>query len=157
MSRIAFLTCHLTGTGHLVRTLALARTAQRLGHEVTVITGGRPLPHIDHGDLNVVQLPPVRVHRLEFTTLREPDGTLVTDAFMAERMSRLTEALRDLKADALVTELFPLGRRILSSEFLSAIETARLVNPQVAVISSVRDIPEPKPKRPTQTDRKSVC
>ncbi|MEM9059969.1 MAG: glycosyltransferase [Pseudomonadota bacterium] len=151
MSRVAFLTCHLTGTGHLIRTLALARTAQRLGHEVTLITGGRPLPHIDHTGLEVVQLPPVRVHRMEFTTLREPDGTLVTDAFMAERMARLTAALREIKADALITELFPLGRRILAKEFLSAIETARLANSQVAIISSVRDIPEPKPKRLTET------
>ena len=27
MSKLAFLTCHLTGTGHLIRTLALARAA----------------------------------------------------------------------------------------------------------------------------------
>ena len=151
MSKIAFLTCHLTGTGHLIRTLTLARAAQRRGHDVTVITGGRPLPHIDATGLNVVQLPPVRVYRFEFTTLREPDGNLVTDAYMAERLALLRSTLSDQRPDALITELFPLGRRVLRDEFLAAIDTARSANLKTAVICSVRDIPEPKPSRLTET------
>lgn len=151
MSKLAFLTCHLTGTGHLIRTLTLARAAQRRGHDVTVITGGRPLPHIDHTGLNVVQLPPVRVYRMEFTILREPDGKVVTDAYMAERLTVLKSVLTDLRADALITELFPLGRRVLADEFLAAIDAARAANLKAAVICSVRDIPEPKPRRLTET------
>ncbi|MEM7213696.1 MAG: glycosyltransferase, partial [Pseudomonadota bacterium] len=148
---IAFLTCHLTGTGHLIRTLTLARTAQRQGHDVTLITGGRPLPHIDHSGLEVVQLPPVRVHRMEFTILREPDGNLVTESYMANRLTMLSSTLRELKPDALVTELFPLGRRVLAQEFLAAIEATTAVNRKAAVVCSVRDIPEPKPKRLTES------
>lgn len=151
MSKIAFLTCHLTGTGHLIRTLTLARATQRRGHDVTLITGGRPLPHIDATGLNVVQLPPVRVYRFEFTTLREPDGHLVTDAYMAERLALLRSTLSDQRPDALITELFPLGRRVLRDEFLAAIDTARSANLKTAVICSVRDIPEPKPSRLTET------
>ena len=51
----------------------------------------------------------------------------------------------------LVTELFPFGRRVLAEEFLAAIETAKDVNPDAAVICSVRDVPEPKPKRLSET------
>ena len=151
MSKLAFLTCHLTGTGHLIRTLALARTAQRLGHDVTLITGGRPLAHIDHSGLNVIQLPPVRVRRMEFTILREPDGNLITEAYMANRLTQLCSSLRELAPDALITELFPLGRRVLAQEFLSAIDTVKAVNRLAAIICSVRDIPEPKPKRLTES------
>ena len=151
MSKLAFLTCHLTGTGHLIRTLALARAALKMGHDVTLITGGRHLGHIDYTGLNVVQLPPVRVLRMEFTILREPSGELVSEEYMASRMTMLTDTLRQIRPDALITELFPLGRRVLAPEFLSAIEATRIANAQAAVITSVRDIPEPKPKRLTET------
>ena len=150
MSRIVFLTCHLTGTGHLVRTLALARAAARSGHEVRVITGGRSLSHLDTSGLEMVQLPPLVVRGLEFSVLREPNGELVSEAYMAERLRVLAGELSAHPPDALITELFPLGRRAMAEEFLAAIAAARTVNPDVAVISSVRDIPEPKPKRLTE-------
>ena len=150
MSRITFLTCHLTGTGHLVRTLALAKAAVRRGHEVTVITGGRPLAHLDMSGLEVVQLPPVTVCAFEFSALREPDGSPVSDGYMAKRLRLLEDHLWTTRPDALVTELFPLGRRVLADEFMGAIAAARGGNASVAVLSSVRDIPEPKPKRLTE-------
>ena len=40
--RITFLSNHLSGTGHLVRVLQLARAARARGHDATVISGGRP-------------------------------------------------------------------------------------------------------------------
>lgn len=151
MTRIAFLTCHLTGTGHLVRTLALARAAAAAGAEVTVVSGGRPLPHLDAGGLRLVQLPPVTVPDFDFSTLRRPDGTVADMAYLGERRAALTEAMEALRPDALVTELFPLGRRILAAEFEHAIAEARRVNPAVAILSSVRDIPEP-PRKPGRVE-----
>lgn len=142
MARLVFLVCHLTGTGHLVRTLTLAGTAARRGHDVTVVSGGRPLDHLAR-EVPLVQLPPVTVRGLEFSVLRKPDGTLVDDAYMAERRAMLEPALTG--TDALVTELFPFGRRALADEFLHAIRTAR--GQRAAILASVRDIPEPKPKR----------
>lgn len=150
MSRIVFLSCHLTGTGHLIRTLALACRARAAGHTVSVITGGRPLAHIDTRDVDVVQLPPVGVRDFEFTILRMPDGSLVTEAYMADRLAALKQHLAGVRPDALITELFPLGRRVLAEEFMSAIAIARKINPDVVVLSSVRDIPEPKPRRLTE-------
>ncbi|MEM7423096.1 MAG: glycosyltransferase [Pseudomonadota bacterium] len=151
MSRLVFLTCHLTGTGHLVRTLTLARTAQRLGHEAVVITGGRMVPHIDLSGLSVVQLDPIFVKRFEFHNLRDANGGPATEAYMASRRAALERNISELAPDALITELYPFGRRVLAEEFLAGIIAARTVNPKVAVISSIRDIPEPKPKRLTET------
>jgi predicted glycosyltransferase len=144
--RIAFLCCHLSGTGHLVRTLALAAAAERQGHAPTVISGGRPLAHIEPR-VPFVQLPPVAARGLDFTTLRLPDGTAVSADHMDGRRRRLTERLSELRADALVTELYPFGRRMLDAEFRAAIGAARDANPACAILASVRDIPEPKPHR----------
>lgn len=151
MSRIGFLSCHLTGTGHFVRTLALARAVQTRGHEVLVMTGGRPLPHVDPRPVEVVQLPPVTVQAFEFSTLRTASGELVDDAYMATRRGAIASALARFRPDALVTELFPFGRRVLAEEFLDAIAATKAVNPEAAVICSVRDVPEPKPKRLSET------
>jgi UDP-N-acetylglucosamine--N-acetylmuramyl-(pentapeptide) pyrophosphoryl-undecaprenol N-acetylglucosamine transferase len=148
--RLAFLCCHLTGTGHLVRTLALARAARDLGHAATVISGGRPLGHIEP-EVLIVQLPPVVVRGLEFTTLRTPEGERVSADYMLRRGQALAEALETLRPDALVTELYPFGRRVLETEFRQAIVAARAANAACAVLASVRDIPEPKPHRLAET------
>ncbi|MEM7191035.1 MAG: glycosyltransferase [Pseudomonadota bacterium] len=146
-ARIAFLSCHLTGTGHMVRVLQLARAALARGHQVHVISGGRPLDHLATDGIDFVQLPPVTVCGLEFGVLRSPDGELVTGAYMATRRQALTEALKSFRPDALITELFPFGRRVMAPEFLAAIDTARDASPSSVVVCSVRDVPEPKPKR----------
>ncbi|MFQ5565025.1 MAG: glycosyltransferase family protein [Paracoccaceae bacterium] len=145
MTRVAFLCCHLTGTGHLVRTLALARATAAAGAEVLVIGGGRPLDHVDLADIGFLQLPPVQVPDFDFSTLRTPAGAVADDAYMARRGTALAEALTGFRPDALVTELFPLGRRALTAEFEAAIAAC----PEAAKIASVRDIPEPpsKPER----------
>ncbi len=148
--RIAFLCCHLAGTGHLVRTLALAGAAARRGHAPTVISGGRPLDHLDPG-VPLLQLPPVVVRGLAFTALRMPDGAPVTAAYMQRRAQELARLLAMLRADALVTELYPFGRRVLGAEFRAAIAAARQANPACAILASVRDIPEPKPQRLAET------
>lgn len=148
--RIALLCCHLTGTGHLVRMLALARAARRLGHEATVISGGRPLAHIESG-VPFVQLPPVLVQGFEFTALREPSGAPVSESYMAGRRRLLSETLAAIRPDALVTELYPFGRRVLGPEFDAAITAARAAEPGCAIVASVRDIPEPKPRRLAET------
>jgi predicted glycosyltransferase len=147
---IVFLCCHLTGTGHLVRTLALARAARRLGHDATVISGGRPLLHVA-AEVPVVHLPPVQVRGFAFTELREPGGEPVSACYMASRGRALREAIATLRPDALVTELYPFGRRVLATEFDEAIAAARAARPVCAVAASVRDIPEPKPDRLAET------
>lgn len=150
MSRLVFLTCHLTGTGHLVRTLQLARAAQAIGHQATVITGGRVLKHLETHGVDVQQIPAVSVRAFEFNVLRMTDDAPVSTWYMRERLTRIRRVLEAAPPDAFITELFPFGRRMLADEFLGAIAAARAVNPKVVVLSSVRDIPEPKPRRLTE-------
>jgi predicted glycosyltransferase len=143
VSRVAFLCCHLSGTGHLVRTLALARATAAAGSHVLVIGGGRPLDHVDLQDIGFLQLPPVQVPDFDFSTLRTPAGAVADDVYLATRRSALQQALTGFGPNALVTELFPLGRRVLAAEFEAAIAATRAANPAAAIIASVRDIPEP--------------
>ncbi len=152
MTRVAFLCCHLSGTGHLVRTLALARATMAAGSQVLVIGGGRPLDHIDLKDIGFLQLPPVQVPDFDFSTLRTPEGAVADDAYLAARRSKLETALTSFRPDALVTELFPLGRRILAAEFEAAIAATLAANPAAAIIASVRDIPEP-PSSPRRLEQ----
>jgi UDP-N-acetylglucosamine--N-acetylmuramyl-(pentapeptide) pyrophosphoryl-undecaprenol N-acetylglucosamine transferase len=149
LTRVAFLCCHLSGTGHLVRILALARATTAAGAQVLVIGGGRPLDHIDLKDTDFLQLPPVLVPDFDFSTLRTPGGDAADDTYLASRRSALELALAEFHPDALITELFPLGRRILATEFEAAIAATRAANSAAAIIASVRDIPEPpsKPQR----------
>ncbi|MEM7506595.1 MAG: glycosyltransferase [Pseudomonadota bacterium] len=140
--KLAFLTTHLTGTGHLVRILALAAAGRDAGHQVLVLSGGRPLPHIDTGGVEVVQLPPLGVRDLDYKTLRKECGAPADADYMAERSARIAEELRRFAPDFLITETFPLGRRALAAEFEAAIDTT-----DARAVASVRDIPEPKPRR----------
>jgi predicted glycosyltransferase len=152
--RVAFLCCHLSGTGHLVRTVALARATAAAGARVLVIGGGRPLDHIDQKDIGFLQLPPVQVPDFDFSTLRTPEGLTADDAYLAARRTALEQALAEFQPDALVTELFPLGRRILAAEFEAAIAATRTAIPAAKIIASVRDIPEP-PKKPGRLEQAS--
>jgi predicted glycosyltransferase len=124
MTRVAFLCCHLSGTGHLVRTLTLAHATAAAGARVLVIGGGRPLNHIDLADIDFLQLPPVHVPDFDFSTLRTPDGTAADETY----------------------------RRILAAEFEAAIAATRAANQSAAVIASVRDIPEP-PSKPARMEQ----
>ncbi|HUF57387.1 MAG TPA: glycosyltransferase, partial [Thermohalobaculum sp.] len=68
-------------------------------------------------------------------------------AYMAGRRAAIADALGRFRPDVLVTETFPLGRRMLADEFEAAIAEVRRRTPSAAVIASVRDIPEP-PRKP---------
>jgi UDP-N-acetylglucosamine--N-acetylmuramyl-(pentapeptide) pyrophosphoryl-undecaprenol N-acetylglucosamine transferase len=148
--RIAFLVTHLMGSGHFVRTLALARAVQAAGGRALVISGGRVLAHIDTQGVDIAQLPPLTIRDLDYKTLRGPDGAQASAAYMADRGAAIGQALRGFAPDVLVTELFPFGRRALAAEFGAAI-AARPAGCRLAV--SIRDVLEPpsNPKRVAET------
>jgi len=147
MTRVAFLACHLSGSGHLARTLALARGVAAQGAAALVISGGRPLPHLDAGGVRLAQLPPLAVAGFDYARLLTAAGAPADAAYMAARAGALTALLGDFAPDVLVTELFPFGRRVLASEFELALETARARGARA--VCSVRDIPEP-PRKPAR-------
>lgn len=144
--RVTLLVTHLMGSGHLVRTLTLARALAAQGAEAFVISGGRPLAHVDAGGVAVAQLPPLASNGLDYRTLLDGEGRPASEAWLAARRARVEALVREAAPDALVTELYPLGRRNLEAEF----RAAAAARPEGALlIGSVRDVMEPpsKPKR----------
>ena len=69
MARILFHVQHLMGIGHLRRTAALARAAAAAGADVVCVSGGYPVPDLELGDAELVQLPPARAQDLRYKTL----------------------------------------------------------------------------------------
>jgi len=142
--RIALLVTHLMGSGHLVRTLTLTRALAAQGADPLVISGGRPLAHVATGGVRFAQLPPLSSDGLDYRTLLDETGVPATDAYREARQARLVALLRGEAPAALVTELYPLGRRNLEPEFRAAIAA---LPAGARVIGSVRDVMEPPSKR----------
>lgn len=145
--RILFWVQHLLGIGHLRRAAALSRGFRRAGMDVTLVSGGMPEPGVDLDGGTLVQLPPVRAPDGAFRTLVDGDGAAVDGAYRTRRVASLLDALRAAAPDALVTELFPFGRRQLRAEALALLDAGR-AHARLAV-ASVRDVlvDPPRPER----------
>jgi predicted glycosyltransferase len=103
-----------------------------------------------------VQLPPVRTRGVDFRTLLDEKGEPVGPERLAARREALVGALTELQPDAVLTELFPFGRRVLVDEFLAVACEARARRPRPLLLSSVRDVlaaPQ-KPERAAETHRR---
>lgn len=154
MRRVAILVTHLLGTGHLSRSLILARALRDAGLAPQLISGGMPTGHLDLSGVDFVQLPPVRSDGASFTRLLDRSGNPVTPDYMQQRIRVLEDALRDNPLDVLITELFPFGRRVLRDEFLAALAVTKNNTPKPLVFSSIRDIlaPPSSAKKAGQTE-----
>ena len=129
---------HLLGTGHLRRCAAIAKATADKGLEVTVLSGGMPVPHLDVGTARLVQLSPLRAVDETFSGLALASGTLATPDDLDRRRTEALAALAAAGPDLLITETFPFGRRQLRDEALALIKHARENGATTAV--SVRDI-----------------
>ena len=68
-ARVFFYVQHLLGIGHLKRAATIARAMADAGLEVTLVSGGAPVPELDLTGLGFEQLPPVRATDLYFKEL----------------------------------------------------------------------------------------
>lgn len=138
---------HLLGIGHLQRMALLARALRAAGCEATLVSGGVPVAAIPVD----VQLPPARAADLGFRRLVGEDGKPVSDDWKRERAARLLDVWRRFHdsgpAGALVTELFPFGRRQMRFELLPLLEDAQRVARRPLVVCSVRDFIQPNAAR----------
>ncbi|CAO3431479.1 glycosyltransferase family protein [Azospirillum doebereinerae] len=152
--RVMIAVTHLLGSGHLSRALALADAFARAGWTSDVVSGGRPAPHLTPGLATLHQLPPLASVGTDFRTLLTADGRVADPDDHAERRRRLTGLLAALRPDALITELFPFGRRALAGEFEALLEQARARPKPPLVLASVRDIlaPPSRPERLWETE-----
>lgn len=144
---------HLLGAGHLTRAAALARAFARDGHAVTLVSGGMPAALRAEPGLRVVQLPPVRIRGTAFGALLDEDGRPIDAARMGARRAGLLAALAETAPAAVVTELYPFGRRVLADEFETLVAAARALRPRPLLLASVRDIlaAPSRPERVAQT------
>ncbi|MGQ0653627.1 MAG: glycosyltransferase family protein [Betaproteobacteria bacterium] len=138
---------HLLGIGHLKRAAVLARALARAGCDVTVASGGMPLPGFFASEIRLVQLPPASSPDASFRFLVGEDGRQVDEAWKALRRERLLAAFREAAPDCLLVELFPFGRRQMRFELVPLLEAAAGARPRPLVACSVRDLLQPKPAR----------
>lgn len=149
--QVTIVVTHLLGTGHLARALTLGRAFVAAGDAVTVISGGKPVPHFDSTGLTLVQLPPLQSNGTDFSTLLTDTGEVADDTYLAPRQATLVDHIAQQSPDILITELFPFGRRILKTEFQALLETADSLASRPLILSSIRDIlaPPSKPQKVT--------
>lgn len=131
---------NLLGIGHLRRAAAISRAAVNGGFDVTFVSGGMPVPDLDVGGADFLQLPPVRTIDDDFKVLVDSAGTPINDDWKASRRDALLAIYDRIHPDILLTELFPFGRRQLRFELLPLLERAKAAIPRPRVVCSMRDI-----------------
>ncbi|MDH3450008.1 MAG: glycosyl transferase family 28 [Gammaproteobacteria bacterium] len=135
---------HLLGSGHLQRCLQLAGALAVREFEVLVVSGGLPQSIPLAAGVRLHQLPPLYSPDGSFNRLLDASGREIDDNLRALRRRQLLEQYQSMSPGALITETFPFGRRMMSFEIIPLLETARRDRNCVQVISSVRDILQPK-------------
>ena len=138
---------HLLGIGHLKRASVIARALVRAGCQVTVASGGAPVPGFFPAEIRLLQLAPASAGDASFRTLLDEHGREVDEAWKAQRRQRLLSAFEEEKPDCLLIELFPFGRRQMRFELLPLLEAASAAKPRPLIACSVRDLLQAKPQR----------
>lgn len=141
--RVFIVVTHLLGAGHLTRAAAIGRELAKAGHAVTLASGGCPTGLIDLSGLELVQLPPVRALVDDFVTLRDGAGSPVGPEYLGQRRARLIGAFEAARPDAVLTELYPFGRRALAREFDALLAEVASARPKPVLACSIRDILAP--------------
>lgn len=135
--RVVFYAQHLSGVGHYVRSLEIAKAVCRK-HAAWMFDGGRPVPRPDVGQ--VVMLPLPRIQRLGGKLLpTESQNTI--EQTMSMRRDALADSIGRIKPHAVVIEHYPFSKWELGDEVQWLLRRAREASPQVKAICSLRDIP----------------
>ncbi len=137
---------HLLGVGHLQRMRWLADALARHGFGVTLVSGGMPPADWHEPAFTLHQLPPARCADASFSHLLDTDGRIVDERWRKRRRRQLLDCFDALEPRVLITETFPFGRRLMSFELIPLLERARQRRRPPLVLSSVRDILQPKSK-----------
>lgn len=136
--KVIFLYTHCRSLGHSTRISNLAASFKSAWPEgqAWIFNGGTDHSnYISYPDITLINLPP-------YAPVDGLFGELVPleKSSQDDRLVLIKKLLREIKADVIVTEFFPFGRRELEAEFIATIEAAKNVNPSCQIISSVRDI-----------------
>jgi predicted glycosyltransferase len=90
--------------------------------------------------VEIVRLPEARSADVHFSKIIDADGRPIDDAWGARRRDMLLGLLAATAPDAVITEMFPFGRRPFRFELLPLLEAARARPKPPLVASSVRDV-----------------
>jgi predicted glycosyltransferase len=151
--RIFFYVQHLLGIGHIARASRIANALVKDGFEVTVVTGGLPVPGFPGEGVRTVELPPVVASNVGFSGLANADGKPADEEFLSNRRELLLKAFDEEKPDVVILEAFPFGRRQMRFELLPLLDAIEKASPRPKLLSSVRDILQEnrKPGRDEET------
>jgi predicted glycosyltransferase len=137
---------HLLGIGHLQRASLLCNALKRNKFDVDLVTGGMPVSTPLQPGIKVHQLPPVRSLDGHFDNLVDENNQPIDARWKEHRCEQLLALFNNLSPDALITETFPFGRRMMRFELLPLLKAARRHPGAPIIISSIRDILQPKSK-----------
>ncbi len=146
---------HLLGIGHLMRAGTLTRTLEANGIEVTLVSGGTPVPGFKGGATHFVQLPPTRAVDRFFKVLVDENDNQIDDAWKQRRCELLLDVYRRSAPDIILVEMYPFGRRQMRFEIEPLLIEARQAKAdrggRPLIASSVRDILV-EPDKPERVD-----
>lgn len=146
---------HLLGIGHLMRAGTLTRALEENGIEVTLVSGGTPVPGFDSGATHFVQLPPTRAVDIYFKVLVDENDREIDDAWKHRRRDLLLDVYHRTAPDIVLIEMYPFGRRQMRFEIEPLLIEARQDktgrNGRPVIASSVRDILV-EPDKPGRVD-----
>ncbi|MBY3203773.1 glycosyltransferase family protein [Rhizobium laguerreae] len=138
--RIFFYVQHLLGIGHIARASRIANALVEDGFDVTVVTGGLPVPGFPGEGVKTVALPAVVASNAGFSGLADADGRPAGEDFLHARRQLLLDAFHAARPDVVIIEAFPFGRRQMRFELLPLLEAIKKAEPRPKLLSSVRDI-----------------
>ncbi|MDC9835041.1 glycosyltransferase family protein [Rhizobium binxianense] len=138
--RIFFYVQHLLGIGHIARASRIANALVKDGFDVTVVTGGLPVPGFPGEGVKTVALPAVVASNAGFSGLADADGRPVGEDFLHARRDLLLDAFHAARPDVVIIEAFPFGRRQMRFELLPLLAAIDKAEPRPKLLSSVRDI-----------------
>ena len=150
--RILFYVQHLLGIGHIKRASLLVQGWLEAGFEVTIVSGGEPVPQFGFEGAELVQLPPVKAADASFSKLVDQHGCELDESFKQRRKTQLLQTLEQQQPELLVIENYPFGRRQLRWELKPLLQRARQLEVPPQIVCSIRDILQArKPERIDET------
>lgn len=151
--RVLFYVQHLLGIGHIARASLVASALAEDGFDVTMVTGGLPVPGFPGPGIKHVRLMPEVTSREGFSGLQDINGAALGPDGERQRMEQLLAVLSDTKPDIVITEAFPFGRRQMRFELLPFLDAIKAMRPKPLLVASIRDILQvnKKPGRDEET------
>jgi predicted glycosyltransferase len=131
---------HLLGFGHFARARAIAEALRDSGDQVTLASGGVTPSEAVPAGVSFIQLQAARTKDELFEVLVDAEGREVDQPWLERRRDVLLDALRGARPDAVITETFPFGRRLLKLELNALVKEVGQMKPRPKLIASVRDV-----------------